>query len=95
MDGLWGLRAEGDGVADSLPWLGFDGRLEAGFGGVFAVWDAFEDFDAVVGEASDFAGGYGGDGGDFGDRMGCDDCEGGELQHPAAGESHAITIRHL
>ncbi len=25
VDGLWGLWAEGDGVADSLPWLRFDG----------------------------------------------------------------------
>lgn len=95
MYGLRGFRAKGDGVADSLPWLGFDGRLEAGFGGVAAVRDAFEDFDAVVDEASDFAGGRGGDGGCFGERTRCDGCEGGELQHLAAGESHAITIRHF
>ena len=95
VDGLWGLRAEGDGVADSLPWLGFDRRLEAGFGGVFAVWDAFEDFNAVVDEASDFAGGCGGDRGCFGERTRCDGCEGGELQHLTAGEIHVITIRHF
>ena len=95
MDGLWGLRPDGDGVADSLPWLGLDRRLEAGFGGVFAVGDAFEDFDAVVDEASDLACGCGGDGGRFGFQCaGRDGCEGGELQHLAAGESHAITIRH-
>lgn len=97
MDGLRGLRPEGEGVADSLPWLRLRRGLESGPGGVVAVGNALEDEDAVVGEAADLTGGgcsYGGGGlGPTG--AGCGGCECGELQHLAAGESHEVTIRHF
>ena len=77
VDGLRSLGTEGQGVADSLPWLRLYRGLEAGFGGVFAVGDAFEDVDAVVDGAADFAGVGGGDGIGLGPgSTGCGGCHG-------------------
>lgn len=56
VDGLKGLRAEGEAVADSGPWLWRGRRSEASGGGVGAVGDAFEDEDSLIGGAANFAG---------------------------------------
>ena len=61
VDGLRGLRAEGEGVADAGPGRGLCGGHEPAPGGVGAVGDAFEDVDAVLDEAADLAGGGCGD----------------------------------
>jgi len=46
------LRAKGESVADTGPWLGRSGGGEASGRGVGAVGDALEDEDALIGEAA-------------------------------------------
>jgi hypothetical protein len=70
VNGLWSLRAVGEGVTDACPGGWRCGRGEASGGGVRAVGDAFEVVDALIGDAANLAEGRSDDG--IADRPGAE-----------------------
>jgi hypothetical protein len=70
VNGLWSLRAVGEGVTDACPGGWRCGRAEASDGGIGAVGDPFEGFDALIGDAANLAEGRSDDG--IADRPGAE-----------------------
>jgi hypothetical protein len=86
MDRLRSLGSEGKAIADAGPRLRADCRRKACGGGVGSIGDAFEDEDALIGEAANFAGASGGDGGGLGVKRAREQAcgeEGGALEKVA------------